>query len=57
MQQVFEWPLREIFLAYLEALRDAARENYNRDVLVWAALAPHQKRASKPPDLPKVLRG
>lgn len=57
MFQVFDWPLRDLFLAYLEAMRDAALANYNRDVLVWATLAPHQRRQTKPPDVPRVLRG
>lgn len=50
------WPLRDMFLAFLARLQDRARENYELELLVWAILAPHQKRQSKPPDLPAVLK-
>ena len=45
-----------MFLAYLALLKEQARKAYQFDVLVWAALAPHQKRRSKPPDIPVILR-
>jgi hypothetical protein len=56
MATVFEWALRDIFLAYLEVLRESARRNYEQEVLVWAALAPHQRRKTDPPSLPRILR-
>lgn len=51
-----DWPLREMFLAYLALLKEQARKAYQFDVLVWAALAPYQKRQSRPPDIPVILR-
>lgn len=57
MRDVFEWALRDIFLAYIERLRENARRNYEIELTVWATLAPHQKRRTDPPKLPRILRG
>ena len=46
-----------MFLFYLAQLRETKRQEYFVDYLVWAILAPHQKRADKPPALPKILKG
>jgi hypothetical protein len=51
------WPLRDLLLAYLEQLRALARQEYFVDMLVWAVLAPYQKRKSNAPALPKILKG
>lgn len=56
-EEVKNWPLRELFLAFLDRMRETARRNYETELLVWAILAPHQKRAPKPPDVPALLRG
>ena len=53
---MIEWPLRDLFLHFTEMLKDRAREQYRTDVLVWAILAPYQKRASKPPAIPSILK-
>ena len=55
-REVMDYPLRELFLGYTARLREIARRNYELDVLVWAALAPHQKNPAKPPDVPALLR-
>lgn len=52
-----DWPLRDLFLAYIEELRESARWSYQLELLVWSVLAPHQRRQTKPPDVPRVLRG
>ncbi|MGH9685288.1 MAG: hypothetical protein ACRD4S_16960 [Candidatus Acidiferrales bacterium] len=52
-----DWPLRDLFLAFIDRMKEAARRNYETELLVWAILAPHQKSRTKPPDLPKILRG
>jgi len=52
-----DWPLRDLLLAYVECLRVAARKSYTLDLLVWSALAPHQRRKTDPPSIPRVLRG
>jgi hypothetical protein len=41
---------------YVEILKDDAKEQYRNDVMVWAALAPHAKKDTKPPDLPAILK-
>jgi hypothetical protein len=53
-----DWPLRDMFLAYIDRLKDDARKHYEFEVLVWAALAPHRRKGSekKPPDVPAILR-
>lgn len=56
MQRVLRWPLREALLAYENLLETEAREVYTHEVTVWSILAPHQKKKSKPPKLPKILR-
>ena len=53
---VMDWPLRETFLAYIECMKVAARRNYEIEVLVWSALAPHQRTKKDPPAIPRVLR-
>jgi hypothetical protein len=55
--EVMDWPLRDLFLGFIERLRDQARRNYEVEMLIWATLAPHQKRQQKPPDVPALLRG
>jgi hypothetical protein len=55
--EVMDWPLRDLFLGFIDRLRDQARRNYEVELIVWAVLAPHQKRQSKAPDLPEILRG
>lgn len=54
---VLRWPIREALLAYEHRLKRDAEQRYTHDVIVWALLAPHQKRAPKPPDLPPILKG
>jgi hypothetical protein len=54
--EVMDWPLRELLLAFVARLRSRARETYALELLVWAALAPHQKKAQKPPSIPSILR-
>lgn len=55
--QTLMWPLRDLLLAYLDILRREAMARYERDLLVWAALAPHQKNPQPAPKPPKILRG
>jgi hypothetical protein len=57
MRTVMDWPLRDMLLSYLERMTENAWRGYELEMLVWAALAPHQKRKKDPPALPRVLRG
>lgn len=50
-----QYTLRDGLTAYVEILKDDARHQYRTDVLIWATLAPHQKKASQPPALPPIL--
>jgi hypothetical protein len=43
-------------LLYLDKLRTDARERYEAEVAVWAALAPHSQKAKKPPAVPSILK-
>jgi hypothetical protein len=49
-----DWALRDLFLAYVDRLKDAARHAYEHDVLVWAVLAAAGAKVKKP-DPPAVL--
>lgn len=55
-QELMGFPVRELLLAYLALLKERAREAYEHDLQVWAALAPHQEKPTKPPRLPGILR-
>lgn len=50
------WPLRDLFLEFIERLRQEAREQYRAELLVWAVLAPYQKRPGSPPSIPSILK-
>lgn len=50
-----EWPLRELFLAYVERMKKAAHDSYKHDVLVWAVLTAAGAKM-KHPDPPAVLK-
>jgi hypothetical protein len=49
------WALRDLFVAYVERLKDSARKAYEIDLLVWATLAAGGAKV-KPPDPPSILR-
>lgn len=49
-----EWPLRDLFLAYLERLVKSARHAYEVDIVVWAVLAAGGGKGKKP-EPPAVL--
>jgi hypothetical protein len=49
-----EWALRDLFVAYIERMKMAARDSYKHDVLVWAVLAAAGGEV-KHPDPPAVL--
>ena len=55
IERVLDWPLRDIFVAFSERTRQAALERYRAELLVWAVLAPYQKRPPKPPAIPSIL--
>ena len=43
-----DWALRYIFVAYVERLKDSARNAYEVDVLVWAIFAAGGSKFLKP---------
>ncbi len=49
------WPIREALLAYLNKMREQARQQHDTDVLVWAVQSPYCKAA--PPKVPEILKG
>ena len=53
------WTLRDALLAMEHHIRVRAREDYQQAMIVWASIAPFQKKGSglKPPRLPRILRG
>ena len=48
------WALRDLFVAYVERLKDSARKAYEVDRLVWATLAAGGAKV-KPPEVPSIL--
>jgi hypothetical protein len=48
------WALRDLFVAYVERMKDSARQAYEIDLLVWATLAAGGAKI-KPPDPPSIL--
>ena len=57
LEQALDWPLIDLLHALRYRLRTLAREQYHTEVQVWAAIAPHQEKPDKPPQIPEVLRG
>jgi hypothetical protein len=55
-ERVLLWPLRDMLESYVWRLRRDATDTHRHDMLVWALLAPHQKRPDKPPRRPEILR-
>jgi hypothetical protein len=56
MHEVARWPLREALLAYVARMKEEAIVSHRHETLVWAFLAPYQKKSSKPPPVPRILR-
>lgn len=56
IREVLDWPLREVMLAYVALLKAAALRTYEMELLVWSSLAPHMRRKTDPPKIPRVLR-
>lgn len=53
---IVRWPLVEVLNACMEKLRRNALEQYRNSLLVWAALAPWQKKKSQAPQPPDILK-
>jgi hypothetical protein len=53
-----DWPLRELFINFVERSKRNARDAYEFDFLIWAILKPYQKPGSrwKEPRLPSILK-
>jgi hypothetical protein len=53
---VLRWPIREALIAYRVRVRAVALHDYERDLAIWAAIAPHSSKRSDPPKPPPILR-
>lgn len=51
-----DWPLRDLFLAYVARMTAVARREYDADLLVWAVLAAGGSK-QKQPEIPHILKG
>jgi hypothetical protein len=49
-----DWTLRDLFLAYLELMKSAARDAYEVELLMWAVLAAAGAKVKRP-EPPSVL--
>lgn len=52
---VRRWEVREGLALWRQLLRSQAAASWRHAELVWALLAPHQKKAGKPPGRPPIL--
>lgn len=52
--EVMEWTLRDLFLAYLEQMKSSARHAYEVELLMWAVLAAGGAKVKRP-EPPAVL--
>jgi hypothetical protein len=48
------WALRDLFVAYVERMKESAARAYEVDRMVWATLAAGGAKL-KPPDPPSIL--
>lgn len=55
-ERALDWPLRELLLAYVETMKEAALESYRHASIMWALTAPHSKKPPKPPRVPSILK-
>jgi hypothetical protein len=55
LERVLHWPIREGLMAYQARLRREAAQRYSEELTIWAILAPHTKKRSKPPQRPRIL--
>jgi len=53
---MLDWPLADLLHAYRLKYQREARREYQDELEVWALLAPHVKKAPKPPAVPAILR-
>jgi hypothetical protein len=53
---VLRWPMREALIAYRVRVRASALHDYERELSIWAAIAPHSPKKSEPPKPPAILR-
>ena len=55
---VRRWPIRELLIAYVDEVRQAALESYRWELLTWAVLEPHRDKnsAGKPPKIPDIIK-
>lgn len=54
--RVLRWPMREALISYRSLMIEAARAAYRHELQVWAAIAPHGKKKSEPPQPPPIIR-
>ena len=55
MPAIARWPLREVFISYLQIVKELVREQYNISLQVWASKTAFGGKV-KPPEMPKILR-
>lgn len=55
-ERVKRWPVLEVLHAFQDRLRVRATEQYRNALLVWASLAPWQKKKTPPPQVPDILK-
>ncbi len=54
VEQILATPVREVCMAYVALLKQWAKEDYDRALMVWSNQSAFSK--AKPPELPAILR-
>jgi hypothetical protein len=55
-QRVARWPLVEVLYAYLERVRDGARDNFHLQLLLYAICPPSKGSNRRPPQASSILK-
>jgi hypothetical protein len=55
VQQVLDWPIREILLCYVARLKAEALRGYQAAMIAWSAKTSMGGKL-KPPELPSILK-
>lgn len=53
---VMDWPVRPMLVEYERRLKHRLQRRHELELILWAALAPHQKQPEKPPKPHPLLR-
>lgn len=56
-QQILSWPIREVFLCFIQKKREDAISAFRHEQLLWAQFQAFSSKKIKPPKAPGILKG